>query len=310
METHSSGTLHTGLLKTKESFLRRISRVITGKSRIDDDVLDQLEEVLLASDVGAATTVRIIEQIQRRVARERILNTSELNEILKMEIQELLGKSFKVSKTFFSDPLPSKPYVIMVLGVNGVGKTTTIAKLANKFQNAGKTVILGAADTFRAAAIDQLAAWATRMNIKMVRQQMGADPASVAYDAVSSAIAAEADVVIVDTAGRLHTKTGLMDELSKIRRAVQKVIPDAPNEVLLVLDASTGQNAFEQARLFMQATSVNAIALTKLDGTAKGGVVIGISDQFKIPVRYIGTGEGIDDLQLFDSAEFVNQLFN
>jgi fused signal recognition particle receptor len=303
-------TLDSSLSKTKESVLKRLSRALIGKSSIDDKVLDELEEILLTSDVGVNTSVRIIERIEARVKRDKVMNPAELNAMLKDEIIALLEENTNVSNgSFFKADLPCKPYVIMVLGVNGVGKTTTIAKLAYKFKQNGKEVILGAADTFRAAAIDQLGMWADRIGIKLVHQQMGADPASVAFDTISSAKASGADVVIIDTAGRLHNKAHLMDELTKIKRVMTKVIPDAPHEVLLVLDASTGQNAFEQAKNFTVATDVTALALTKLDGTAKGGVVIGISDQFKIPVKYIGIGEGINDLELFDRRLFVESLF-
>lgn len=304
--------LNRGLGKTRENVLSRITRAVAGKSRVDDDVLDNLEEVLISSDVGVDTTLRIIERISARVARDKYVNTSELNTILREEIASLLeeNKSGADSDFSFEAPLPCKPYVIMVVGVNGVGKTTTIAKLANHFNKAGKKVLLGAADTFRAAAVDQLRIWSERAGVPLVSQQMGADPASVAYDTVRSAQASDTDVVIIDTAGRLHNKVNLMNELSKIRRVMEKVIPGAPHEVLLVLDGSTGQNAFEQAKQFTAATSVNALAVTKLDGTAKGGVVIGISDQFKIPVRYIGVGEKMDDLRIFDRFTFVDSLFN
>lgn len=304
--------LNRGLGKTRENVLSRITRAVAGKSRVDDDVLDNLEEVLISSDVGVDTTLRIIERISARVARDKYVNTSELNTILREEIASLLeeNKSGADSDFSFEAPLPCKPYVIMVVGVNGVGKTTTIAKLANHFNKAGKKVLLGAADTFRAAAVDQLRIWSERAGVPLVSQQMGADPASVAYDTVRSAQASDTDVVIIDTAGRLHNKVNLMNELSKIRRVMEKVIPGAPHEVLLVLDGSTGQNAFEQAKQFTAATSVNALAVTKLDGTAKGGVVIGISDQFKIPVRYIGVGEKMDDLRIFDRLTFVDSLFN
>lgn len=300
-------TLDEGLQKTKESVFKKLSRTMVGKSKVDDDVLDKLEEVLLSSDVGVNTTIRIIERIEKRVSRDKFMGTDELNSILKDEIASLLEEN--ITTQIKDVNTISKPYVIMVLGVNGVGKTTTIAKLANRFKNSGKNVLLGAADTFRAAAIEQLQTWADRIDVKLIKQTMGADPASVAFDTVNSAVSSDIDVVIIDTAGRLHNKLNLMNELSKIKRVIQKVIPDAPHEILLVLDASTGQNAFEQAKQFTMATDVNALALTKLDGTAKGGVVIGISDQFKIPVKYIGIGEGIDDLQLFDKREFVESLF-
>ena len=305
--------LDRGLVRTRENVFARLTRAVAGKSKIDDDVLDKLEEVLVSSDVGVDTTLRIIERITKRVERDKYVNTSELNAILRDEIAGLLEEnrsSQDGGEQDFSAPLPSKPYVILVVGVNGVGKTTTIAKLAYNFRNAGKSVVLGAADTFRAAAIDQLKIWSERAGVPMVSQQMGADPASVAYDTVKSAVSAGTDVVIIDTAGRLHNKIGLMNELSKIRRVVEKVVPSAPHEVLLVLDGSTGQNAFEQARQFTAATEVNALAITKLDGTAKGGVVIGISDQFKIPVKYIGVGEKMDDLRIFDRYLFVDSLFS
>ncbi|HBI81151.1 MAG TPA: signal recognition particle-docking protein FtsY [Bacteroidales bacterium] len=301
-------SLEQGLAKTKESLLKRISRAIAGKTKVDDEVLDDLEESLIAADVGVETTLRIIERIQKRASTEKYLNTSELNSILKTEILSLLAENtFGNTKT--QQNLP-KPYVIMVVGVNGVGKTTTIGKLAFMFKNQGKNVILGAADTFRAAAVEQLTIWANRVDVPIVKQQMGADPAAVAFDTLNSAISNDADVVIIDTAGRLHNKVNLMNELSKIRRVMQKIIPNAPHEVLLVLDGSTGQNAFAQAREFTSATDVSAIALTKLDGTAKGGVVLGISDQFKIPVKYIGVGEKMTDLQIFDRVAFVESLFS
>jgi fused signal recognition particle receptor len=302
--------LDKGLEKTKESVFKKLSRAVVGKSRVDDEVLDNLEEVLISSDVGVETTLRIIERIESRVSRDKYLNTSDLNSILKEEITSLLEENYSGLVASFEDPLPHIPYVIMVVGVNGVGKTTTIGKLAYHFKKAGKKVILGAADTFRAAAVDQLTIWAERVGVDIVRQAMGSDPASVAYDTLSSAVAGKADVVIIDTAGRLHNKVNLMNELSKIRRVMQKVIPEAPHEVLLILDGSTGQNAFEQARQFTLATEVNALALTKLDGTAKGGVVIGISDQFRIPVKYIGIGEKLEDLQIFERNEFVDSLFS
>lgn len=301
--------LNHGLEKTKESVLKRLSRAVLGKSTVDDEVLDNLEEALIASDVGVNTTLRIIDRIQKRVNREKFMNTNELNLILKEEICALLEENKAGQAADFSAAIEQKPYVVMVVGVNGVGKTTTIGKLAWQYKRAGKKVLLGAADTFRAAAVDQLSIWAERVGVPIVKQQMGSDPASVAYDTVSSALANDVDVVIIDTAGRLHNKVNLMNELTKIRRVVQKVIPDAPHEVLLVLDGSTGQNAFEQARQFTEATQVNALAITKLDGTAKGGVVIGISDQFKIPVRYIGIGEKMEDLHLFDKNTFIDALF-
>ncbi len=301
--------LNKGLEITKENVFKKLSRVIVGKSKVDDEVLDNLEEVLISSDVGVETTLKIIKRIENRVSKEKYLGIDELNSILKEEIAILLEENNNnVGLDFFSQELP-KPYVIMVVGVNGVGKTTTIGKLANQFKNAGKSVVLGAADTFRAAAVDQLTIWAQRVGVEIVKQQMGADPASVAYDTVASAKAKNTDIVIIDTAGRLHNKINLMNELTKIKNVMQKVIPNAPNEVLLVLDASTGQNAFEQAKQFTLATEVTALALTKLDGTAKGGVVIGISDQFKIPVKYIGIGEKVGDLQIFNKVEFVESLF-
>ena len=299
-------SLDRGLEKTKESVFKKLSRAVVGKARVDDEVLDNLEEVLISSDVGVDTTVRIIERIENRVARDKYLGTEELNRILKEEIAALLVDGSEFS---FDSPLPARPYVIMVVGVNGVGKTTTIGKLAWHFKQSGKKVFMGAADTFRAAAVDQLTIWADRAGVEIVKQKMGSDPASVAYDALDSARANDADVVIVDTAGRLHNKQYLMNELSKIKRVMGKVIPGAPHEILLILDGSTGQNAFEQAKQFTAATEVNALALTKLDGTAKGGVVIGISDQFKVPVKYIGIGEKMEDLQVFNREEFVDSLF-
>ncbi|MCR5714442.1 MAG: signal recognition particle-docking protein FtsY [Bacteroidales bacterium] len=301
--------LDKGVSKTRQSFFEKLTRAVMGKSKVDDEVLDNLEEVLMTSDVGVDTTLKIIRRIEDRVARDKVLNTSELNVILKEEIAALLTENHTVEAQTFADIPDRKPYVIMVVGVNGVGKTTTIGKLAYQFHEAGKSVCLGAADTFRAAAIEQLDVWAARTSARIVKQQMGADPASVAYDTLSSAVAAGDDVVIIDTAGRLHNKINLMNELSKIKKVMQKVVPDAPHEVLLVLDGSTGQNAFEQARQFTRATDVTAMALTKLDGTAKGGVVIGISDQFKIPVKYIGIGEQMQDLQVFDKHAFVDALF-
>jgi fused signal recognition particle receptor len=302
--------LDQGLQKTKSNIFSRISKAIAGKSTVDEEILDNLEEILVTSDVGVETTLRIIERIQKRVSKDKYLGTNELNVILKEEIATLLQENNVQDLTDFSIPENKKPYVIMVVGVNGVGKTTTIGKLAYQFKKSGKSVLLGAADTFRAAAVDQLTIWAERVGVPVISQGMGADPASVAYDTVKSAMTKDTDVVIIDTAGRLHNKINLMNELSKIRKVVQKLIPDAPHEVLLILDASTGQNAFEQAKQFTAATDVNAIALTKLDGTAKGGVVIGISDQFKIPVKYIGVGESIEDLQVFNRFEFVDSLFN
>jgi fused signal recognition particle receptor len=302
--------LNKGLEKTRESVFTKLTRAVAGKSRIDEEVLDNLEEVLITSDVGVETTLRIIERIQARVARDKYLNTSELNKILREEIAGLLEENKSGSVQDFTSPLPYSPFVIMIVGVNGVGKTTTIAKLAWQYKQAGKKVILGAADTFRAAAIDQLQVWADRAEVPLVRQQMGSDPASVAFDTIKSAISNSADVVIIDTAGRLHNKINLMNELSKIKRVMEKVVPDAPHEVLLVLDGSTGQNAYEQAKQFTSSAGITAMAVTKLDGTAKGGVVIGISDQFKIPVKYIGIGEKISDLQVFDRFEFVETLFS
>lgn len=302
--------LDRGLEKTKESVFKKLSRAVVGKSRVDDEVLDNLEEVLITSDVGVETTLKIIERIEERASKDKFLNTSELNAILREEIASLLEENNSGVVASFEDKLPSNPYVIMVVGVNGVGKTTTIGKLAHHFKKAGKKVVLGAADTFRAAAVDQLTIWSERVGVEIVKQDMGSDPASVAFDTLSSAVNSGADVVIIDTAGRLHNKVNLMNELNKIKRVMQKVIPDAPHEILLILDGSTGQNAFEQARQFTKTTEVNALALTKLDGTAKGGVVLGISDQFKIPVKYIGIGEKMDDLQVFDRKEFVNSLFS
>lgn len=302
-------SLDKGLAITKENMFKKLSRVIVGKSKVDDEVLDNLEEMLISSDVGVETTLKIIKRIENRVSQGKYLGTEELHSILKDEIAKLLEENNdNVGFDFFARQLP-KPYVILVVGVNGVGKTTTIGKLANQFKQAGKTVILGAADTFRAAAVEQLTIWSQRVGVEIVKQQMGADPASVAFDSVSSALAKNADVVIIDTAGRLHNKINLMNELTKIKNVLRKVVPEAPHEVLLVLDASTGQNAFEQAKQFTLATEVSALALTKLDGTAKGGVVIGISDQFKVPVKYIGIGEKIDDIQIFDKVAFVESLF-
>lgn len=302
-------TLDKGLEKTKTTFFSKLSKAIAGKSKVDDQVLDNLEEVLISSDVGVVTTLKIIERIEARVLKDNYLGTDELNSILREEIAGLLAETNAGNETDFTTPLNKKPYVIMVVGVNGVGKTTTIGKLASQFKKSGKKVVLGAADTFRAAAIDQLQVWADRVVVPMVRQEMGSDPASVAFDTLKSAVAQNADVVIIDTAGRLHNKINLMNELTKIKRVMEKVVPDAPHEVLLVLDGSTGQNAFEQAKQFTKATEVTSLAVTKLDGTAKGGVVIGISDQFKIPVKYIGVGEGIDDLQVFNKIEFVDSFF-
>ena len=301
--------LDKGLSKTKESVFSKITKAIAGKSKVDDDVLDNLEEVLITSDVGVDTTLKIIERIEKRVARDKYVTTSELTALLRDEIASLLTENHTEDQADFVVPAEKKPYVIMVVGVNGVGKTTTIGKLAYQFKKAGNKVYLGAADTFRAAAVEQLVIWVERVGVPVVKQNMGSDPASVAYDTLSSAKANGADVVIIDTAGRLHNKINLMNELTKIKNVMKKVLPDAPNEILLVLDGSTGQNAFEQAKQFTAATEVNALAVTKLDGTAKGGVVIGISDHFKIPVKYIGLGEGMEDLQLFRRREFVNSLF-
>ena len=301
--------LDKGLEMTKTSVFSKLTKAIVGKSTVDDEVLDNLEEILITSDVGVDTTLKIIDRIQARVARDKYVGTNELNQILKEEIMALLQENESGDGTTFDIPADKKPYVIMVVGVNGVGKTTTIGKLAYNFKKAGKKVVLGASDTFRAAAVSQLQIWADRVGVPIVQQGQGADPASVAYDTVKSAVAQDADVVIIDTAGRLHNKVNLMRELTKIKTVMQKVVPDAPHEILLVLDASTGQNAVEQAKQFTAATEVNALALTKLDGTAKGGVVIGISDQFKIPVKYIGVGEGIDHLQVFDRKAFVDSLF-
>ena len=302
-------TLDNGLQKTKQGFFDKIKRAVVGKDKVDDDVLDNLEEVLVTSDVGVETTVRIIERIEERVSRDKYVGTDELNFVLKDEICQLLAENNSDDQVSFESELPETPYVIMVVGVNGVGKTTTIGKLAYQFKKAGKKVYLGAADTFRAAAVEQLVIWGERVGVPVVKQQMGSDPASVAYDTLASAKANAADVVIIDTAGRLHNKVGLMNELTKIKNVMQKVIPNAPHDVMLVLDGSTGQNAFEQAKQFTKATQVTSLAITKLDGTAKGGVVLGISDQFKIPVRYIGLGEGMEHLQVFDKRAFVETLF-
>ena len=302
-------TLDKGLSKTKENVFSKITRAIAGKSKVDDEVLDNLEEVLITSDVGVDTTLKIISRIEDRVARDKYVTTSELTAILREEIASLLTENHTEDLESFSVTEYKKPYVIMVVGVNGVGKTTTIGKLAYQFKKAGKNVYLGAADTFRAAAVEQLVIWSERVGVPIVKQKMGSDPASVAFDTLSSAKANGADVVIIDTAGRLHNKINLMNELTKIKNVMKKVVPDAPHEVLLVLDGSTGQNAFEQAKQFTAATEVNALAVTKLDGTAKGGVVIGISDHFRIPVKYIGLGEGMEDLQVFNRKEFVNSLF-
>ncbi len=303
-------SLDKGLQKTKDSVFKKLSRAAVGRTSVDDSVLDELEEVLISSDVGVDTTIRIIQRIEARVSKDKYLGTSELNIILKEEISALLAENKFSGNGDFIIPSGIKPYVIMVVGVNGVGKTTTIAKLAHQFKNKGYRVLLGAADTFRAAAVEQLQIWADRAEVDIVKQSMGSDPASVAYDTLSSAKSRDMDVVIVDTAGRLHNKINLMNELSKIRKVMDKVVEGAPHEILLILDGSTGQNAFEQAKQFTKATEVNALAVTKLDGTAKGGVVIGISDQFNIPVKYIGIGEGLDDLQAFNREEFVDSLFS
>lgn len=300
-------TLDKGLEKSNQGFFEKMTKAVVGKSKVDDEVLDDLEEILIASDVGASTTIKIIQRIEERIARDKYVNTSELDRILREEISGLLLENPQANTGNIDTS--KKPYVIMVVGVNGVGKTTTIGKLAHQFKADGKKVILGAGDTFRAAAVDQLTIWSERAAVTIVKQEMGSDPASVAFDTVQSAVAQNADVVIIDTAGRLHNKINLMNELSKIKRVMQKVIPDAPHEILLVLDGSTGQNAFEQAKQFTAATEVNALAVTKLDGTAKGGVVIGISDQFQIPVKYIGVGEKMQDLQLFNGTEFVDSFF-
>ncbi|WP_010250752.1 signal recognition particle-docking protein FtsY [Myroides injenensis] len=302
-------TLDKGLEKSKVSFFSKLTKAVAGKSKVDDDVLDNLEEILVSSDVGVNTTLKVIERIQERVARDKYVGTDELNAILREEIAALLSETKSGEATEFEIPKDKKPYVLMVVGVNGAGKTTTIGKLAYQFKKAGLNVVLGAADTFRAAAIDQLQVWADRVGVPLVKQQMGSDPASVAFDTLQSAVTQNADVVIIDTAGRLHNKVNLMNELSKVKRVMQKVIADAPHDVMLVLDGSTGQNAFEQAKQFTVATEVTSLAVTKLDGTAKGGVVIGISDQFQIPVKYIGVGEGIEDLQVFNKYEFVDSFF-
>lgn len=302
-------TLDKGLEKSKTSFFSKLGKAIAGKSKVDDDVLDDLEEVLVTSDVGVETTLKVIDRIEARVSRDKYVGTEELNKILREEIAGLLAETNSGEETEFTVPKDIRPYVIMVVGVNGVGKTTTIGKLAYQFKKQGLSVVLGAADTFRAAAIDQLQVWADRVGVPLVKQKMGSDPASVAFDTLSSAVKQGADVVLIDTAGRLHNKVNLMNELGKVKRVMQKVVPDAPHEVLLVLDGSTGQNAFEQAKQFTKATEVTALAITKLDGTAKGGVVIGISDAFQIPVKYIGVGEGIEDLQVFNKYEFVDSFF-
>jgi fused signal recognition particle receptor len=302
-------SLNKGLFVTKQSFFSKVANAIMGKATIDDEVLENLEEILMTSDVGVETSLRIIEKIKKRVAQERKVETSKLNDLLREVIAELLVSNGQEEKADFDTPTDKKPYVIMVVGVNGVGKTTTIGKLSHQFNKAGKKVVIGAADTFRAAAVDQIKIWADRTNATLVSQGMNADPASVAFDTLTSAVAKDADVVIIDTAGRLHNKINLMAELTKIKNVMKKIVPDAPHEILLVLDASTGQNAIEQCKQFTAATDVNALALTKLDGTAKGGVVIGISDSFKIPVKYIGVGEGMEDLQVFNKNEFVDSLF-
>lgn len=302
-------TLDKGLEKSKTSFFSKLTKAVAGKNKVDDEVLDDLEEILVTSDVGVDTTLKIIDRIEERVSRDKYVGTDELNAILREEIAGLLSETNSGDETEFVIPEAKKPYVIMVVGVNGVGKTTTIGKLAYQLKKAGYKVILGAADTFRAAAIDQLQVWADRVDVPIVKQNMGSDPASVAFDTLQSAVSGEADVVLIDTAGRLHNKVNLMNELSKVKRVMQKVVPDAPHDVLLVLDGSTGQNAFEQAKQFTAATEVSSLAVTKLDGTAKGGVVIGISDQFQIPVKYIGVGEGIEDLQVFNKFEFVDSFF-
>lgn len=303
-------SLDKGLEKSKSNFFDKLGKAVAGKSKVDEDVLDDLEDVLISSDVGVATTIKIIDRIEERVARDKYLGTSELNAILRSEIAGLMSEVNHGNAVDFTIPEVDGPYVIMVVGVNGVGKTTTIGKLAHQFKKAGKKVVLGAGDTFRAAAVDQLNIWAERVGVEIVKQAMGSDPASVAFDTLQSAVAQNADVVLLDTAGRLHNKVNLMNELSKIKRVMQKVVPNAPHDVMLVLDGSTGQNAFEQAKQFTATTEVSSLAITKLDGTAKGGVVIGISDQFQIPVRYIGVGEKMDDLQVFNKVEFVDSFFN
>lgn len=303
-------SLDKGLEKSKSNFLDKLGKAVAGKSRVDDDLLDDLEDVLVSSDIGVATTIKIIKRIEDRVARDKYLGTEELNKIMREEIAGLMSEVNSGDATEFTIPAQDAPYVIMIVGVNGVGKTTTIGKLAHQFKKAGKKVVLGAGDTFRAAAVDQLQIWADRVEVEIVKQKMGSDPASVAFDTLQSAVAQKADVVLLDTAGRLHNKVNLMNELTKIKRVMEKVIPGAPHDVMLVLDGSTGQNAFEQAKQFTAATEVSSLAITKLDGTAKGGVVIGISDQFQIPVRYIGVGEGMEDLQVFNKVEFVDSFFN
>lgn len=308
-KTEEKTVLDQGLFKTKENFFSKINRAITGKSKVDEDVLDKLEEVLITSDVGVDTTLRIIERIEKRIAKDKYIDTKELNSVLREEIADMLIINDNEETEDYFLPKDIKPYVIMVVGVNGVGKTTTIGKLAHQFKKSGKKVYLGAADTFRAAAVEQLVAWGERAGVPVIKQAMGSDPASVAYDTLKSAVANNADVVLIDTAGRLHNKISLMNELAKIKDVMKKVVPDAPHEIVLVLDASTGQNAFEQAKQFTLATEVNTLAITKLDGTAKGGVVIGISDQLQIPVKYIGLGEGLDHLQIFNRRNFVDSLF-
>ena len=302
-------TLDKGLEKTKESVFGKLARVVAGKSKVDDDVLDDLEEILITSDVGVETTVKIIERIEKRVERDKYVSTSELNQILREEIASLLAENNSDDNSNWDLPSDHKPYVILVVGVNGVGKTTTIGKLAYQFKNAGKKVYLGAADTFRAAAVEQICIWGERVGVPVIKQQQGSDPASVAFDTLQSAKANGADVVLIDTAGRLHNKIGLMNELKKVKEVMKKVLPNAPDEIMLVLDGSTGQNAFEQAKQFSKVTEITSLAITKLDGTAKGGVVIGISDQLKVPVKYIGLGEGMEDMQLFNKTEFVDSLF-
>lgn len=302
--------LEAGLSQTKKSFFSKLGTAIIGKSKVDDDLLDELEEVLIRSDVGVATTIKIIEALEARVAKDKFLGTDALGQIMQEEITKILKHSNPSVPQAFDAPLPNSPQIVMVVGVNGVGKTTTIGKLAHHYKQAGKKVLLGAADTFRAGAIDQLQMWADRVGVSLVKQEMGSDPASVAFDTLQSAVAQQADIVFIDTAGRLHNKVNLMNELSKVKRVMDKIVPGAPHEILLVLDGSTGQNAFEQAKQFTAATDVNALAITKLDGTAKGGVVMGISDQFQIPVKYIGVGEGMEDLQLFDSMTFIETLFD
>jgi len=303
-------SLDQGLQKTKQGFLSKITKAIAGKSTVDEEVLDNLEEALVSADVGIDTTIKIIDRVEKRVAKDKYLGTSELNKLLQEEIQEILVDAPDTNSYAFDSELPAKPYIILVVGVNGVGKTTTIGKLSHHFKKAGKNVLLGAADTFRAAAVDQLTIWSERVGVPIVKQPMGSDPAAVAFDTVQSAVSKQSDVVLIDTAGRLHNKAHLMDELGKIKRVIQKVIPDAPHEVLLVLDGSTGQNALEQAKHFTAATDVTALAITKLDGTAKGGVVLAIANQFKIPVKFIGVGEKMEDLLVFDKHEFVDSLFN